>query len=134
MCQHYLFMLNSIGRVVRSPFCASIRQFSRLFDFSAHTKWRKGKYINESFLRRRDAEEWALDVERWSDRGEFSNQSCAKERQDVRRSRASPSGEPSGSSLHSKVTQHKTFRKRQGPIFPKMESRLEPPFGGNVVN
>jgi integrase len=31
---------------------------------------RKGKYVNESFLRRRDAEEWALDVERRIDRGE----------------------------------------------------------------
>ncbi|MGJ0392681.1 MAG: hypothetical protein ACR650_07975 [Methylocystis sp.] len=30
---------------------------------------RKGKYVNESFLRRRDAEEWALDVERRIDRG-----------------------------------------------------------------
>lgn len=31
---------------------------------------RKGKYVNESFLRRRDAEEWALDIERRIDRGE----------------------------------------------------------------
>lgn len=31
---------------------------------------RKGKYVNESFLRRKDAEEWALDVERRIDRGE----------------------------------------------------------------
>lgn len=31
---------------------------------------RKGKYVNETFLRRRDAEEWALDVERRIDRGE----------------------------------------------------------------
>lgn len=31
---------------------------------------RKGKYVNESFLRRKDAEEWALEVERRIDRGE----------------------------------------------------------------
>ena len=31
---------------------------------------RKGKYVNETFLRRKDAEEWALEVERRIDRGE----------------------------------------------------------------
>lgn len=31
---------------------------------------RKGKYVNESFLRRKDAEEWGLEVERRIDRGE----------------------------------------------------------------
>jgi integrase len=31
---------------------------------------RKGRYVNESFLRRKDAEEWALEVERRIDRGE----------------------------------------------------------------
>jgi integrase len=31
---------------------------------------RKGKYVNESFLRRKDAEEWALEVQRRIDRGE----------------------------------------------------------------
>jgi integrase len=31
---------------------------------------RKGKYVNETFLRRKDAESWALDVERRIDRGE----------------------------------------------------------------
>jgi hypothetical protein len=31
---------------------------------------RKGKYVNETFLRREDAEESALDVERRIDRGE----------------------------------------------------------------
>jgi len=31
---------------------------------------RKGKYLNETFLRRKDAEEWALEVERRIDRGE----------------------------------------------------------------
>jgi integrase len=38
---------------------------------------RKGKYVNETFLRRKDAEEWALDVERRIDRGEtvFSGRS-----------------------------------------------------------
>jgi integrase len=31
---------------------------------------RKGKYVNETFRRRKDAEEWALDVERRIDRGD----------------------------------------------------------------
>jgi integrase len=31
---------------------------------------RKGKYVNETFLRRKDAEEWALDIERKIDRQE----------------------------------------------------------------
>ena len=31
---------------------------------------RKGKYVNDTFLRRKDAAEWALDVERRIDRGE----------------------------------------------------------------
>jgi integrase len=31
---------------------------------------RKGKYVNNTFLRRRDAEEWALETERRIDRGE----------------------------------------------------------------
>jgi hypothetical protein len=31
---------------------------------------RKGKYVNETFLRRKDAEEWALEVGRATDRGE----------------------------------------------------------------
>ncbi|MEF3366660.1 hypothetical protein V3H18_08955 [Methylocystis sp. 9N] len=38
---------------------------------------RKGKYVNESFLRRRDAEEWALDIERQIDRGESPTE-CAR--------------------------------------------------------
>lgn len=38
---------------------------------------RKGKYVNESFLRRRDAEEWALDIERRIDRG-GSPTKCAR--------------------------------------------------------
>jgi len=33
---------------------------------------RKGKYVNETFRRRKDAEEWALEVERHIDRGEFA--------------------------------------------------------------
>jgi integrase len=33
---------------------------------------RKGKYVNNTFLRRKDAEEWALEVERRIDRGETS--------------------------------------------------------------
>jgi hypothetical protein len=35
----------------------------------AHVR-RKGKYVNETLLRRKDAEEWALEVERRIDRGE----------------------------------------------------------------
>jgi len=31
---------------------------------------RKGKYVNNTFLRRKDAEEWALETERRIDRGE----------------------------------------------------------------
>jgi hypothetical protein len=31
---------------------------------------RKGKYVNETFFRRKDAELWALEVERRFDRGE----------------------------------------------------------------
>ena len=31
---------------------------------------RKGRYVNDTFLRRKDAEEWALEVERCIDRGE----------------------------------------------------------------
>jgi hypothetical protein len=31
---------------------------------------RKGKYVNDTFLRRKDAEEWAIEVERRIDRGE----------------------------------------------------------------
>ena len=31
---------------------------------------RKGKYVNETFLRRKDAEVWALEIERRIDRGE----------------------------------------------------------------
>ncbi len=31
---------------------------------------RKGKYVNETFLRRKDAEEWGIDIERRIDRHE----------------------------------------------------------------
>jgi len=31
---------------------------------------RKGKYVNDTFLRRKDAEEWALEIKRRIDRGE----------------------------------------------------------------
>ncbi|MEZ5788555.1 MAG: hypothetical protein R3D62_19200 [Xanthobacteraceae bacterium] len=31
---------------------------------------RKGKYVNDTFLRRKDAEEWAIEIERRIDRGE----------------------------------------------------------------
>jgi integrase len=40
---------------------------------------RKGKYVNETFLRRRDAEEWALDIERRIDRGESPSKRARKE-------------------------------------------------------
>lgn len=40
---------------------------------------RKGKYVNETFLRRKDAEEWALDVERRIDRGESVSSSRARD-------------------------------------------------------
>jgi len=68
---------------------AIIRPFSPQFDGSVHTSahvlatftklksgsWRvqvrrKGKYVNETFLRRKDTELWALEVERRIDRGE----------------------------------------------------------------
>jgi hypothetical protein len=66
-----------------------MRRFFRLFDASAHTErtrvatitrlksgsWsvqvrRKGKYVNETFLRQKDAEEWGIDIERRIDRQE----------------------------------------------------------------
>jgi integrase len=68
---------------------AIARRFFRLFDASVHTErthvatitrlksgsWRvqvrrKGTYVNETFLRRKDAEEWGLDIERRIDRQE----------------------------------------------------------------
>ena len=70
-------------------FYAIARRFFRLFDASVHTErtrvatltrlksgsWRvqvrrKGKYVNETFLRRKDAEEWGIDIERRIDRQE----------------------------------------------------------------
>jgi hypothetical protein len=66
-----------------------MRRFFRLFDASVHTErtrlatitrlksgsWRvqvrrKGKYVNETFLRRKDAEEWGIDIERQIDHQE----------------------------------------------------------------
>src|ERR1700687_64151 len=66
-----------------------MRCFFRHFDASVHMEstlvatitrlksgsWRvqvrrKGKYVNDTFLRRKDAEEWALEIERRIDRGE----------------------------------------------------------------
>jgi hypothetical protein len=38
--------------------------------FSRAQLRRKGKYVNETFLRRRDAEEWSIDIERRIDRQE----------------------------------------------------------------
>jgi hypothetical protein len=70
-------------------FYAIARPCTRQFDGSVHTErtrlatftklnsgsWRaqvrrKGKYVNETFLHRKDAEEWALEVERRINRGE----------------------------------------------------------------
>ena len=70
-------------------FYAIVRRFFRLFDASVHTErtrvatitrlksgsWRaqvrrKEKYVNETFLRRKDAEEWGIDIERRIDRQE----------------------------------------------------------------
>ena len=70
-------------------FYAMMRRFFRLFDASVHTErtrvatitrlksgsWRvqvrrKGKYVNETFLRRKDAAEWGIDIERRIDRQE----------------------------------------------------------------
>jgi hypothetical protein len=58
-----------------------VRRFFRLFDRLATItrlksgSWRaqvrrKGKYVNETFLRRKDAEEWSIDIERRIDRQE----------------------------------------------------------------
>jgi hypothetical protein len=70
-------------------FYAIVQRFFRLFDASVHTErtrvasitrlksgsWRvqvrrKGKYVNETFLRRKDAEEWGIEIERRIDRHE----------------------------------------------------------------
>jgi hypothetical protein len=75
--------------VVCTLFYANMRPFVRQFDGSVHTErtrlatftklnslsWGaqvrlKGKYVNETFLRRKDAEGWALEIERRIDRGE----------------------------------------------------------------
>jgi len=74
---------------VCTQFYATIRRFFQFFDASVHTErtrlatltklksgsWRaqirrKGRYLNETFLRRKDAEEWAIDMERRIDRKE----------------------------------------------------------------
>ena len=61
------------------PFCTSHRTLSAhevgQFKQLPSGNWRaqicrKGRYIGESFRRRKDAEEWALDNERRVDRGE----------------------------------------------------------------
>ena len=92
MCLIYLHFsseFKSLGRVVCTLFYSMARRFFRLFDASVHTErtrvatitrlksgsWRvqvrrKGKYVNETFLRRKDAEEWAIDIERRIDRQE----------------------------------------------------------------
>jgi hypothetical protein len=47
--------------------------FTKLNSGSWRTQVRwKGKYVNETFLRRKDAEEWALEVEQRIDRGELA--------------------------------------------------------------
>jgi integrase len=49
----------------------AVATFSRLKSGSWRVQIRrKGKYVNETFLRRKDAEEWALDIERRIDRQE----------------------------------------------------------------
>jgi hypothetical protein len=48
-----------------------VATFSRLKSGSWRAQLRrKGKYVNETFVRRKDAEEWALDIERRIDRQE----------------------------------------------------------------
>jgi len=48
-----------------------VATFSRLKSGSWRVQVRrKGKYVNDTFLRRKDAEEWALEIERRIDRGE----------------------------------------------------------------
>jgi transposase len=45
--------------------------FTRLKSGSWRVQFRrKGKYVNDTFLRRKDAEEWAIEIERRIDRGE----------------------------------------------------------------
>ena len=83
---HYFRSFITLGRVLCTRSHATIRPIFRFFRcVSAHglptfTKlksgsWRaqirrKGQYVNETFLRRKDAEEWALDMERRIDRQE----------------------------------------------------------------
>jgi integrase len=50
--------------------CTDLRPFVLTFDLLLHQIRRKGRYVSESFRRRKDAEEWALDAERRIDRGE----------------------------------------------------------------
>ena len=77
-----------------------VATFFRLFDASVHTErtrvatftrlksgsWRaqvrrKGKYVNETFRRRKDAEEWAIDIERRIDRQEPATTRKSREAQ-----------------------------------------------------
>jgi hypothetical protein len=82
-----------------------MRPFVRQFDGSVHTErtrlatftklnslsWGaqvrlKGKYVNETFLRRKDAEEWALEIERRIDRGESAIARTSRHTKTFRRS------------------------------------------------
>jgi hypothetical protein len=87
--KHFLHIFNSLGRVVCTLFYAIMRPFSRQFDASVRTERTRlgdlheaqfrlmaspsaaeGEVCQRDFLRRKDSEEWALEVERRIDRGE----------------------------------------------------------------
>jgi hypothetical protein len=86
---HFNRSPKSLTRLVCTRFYAMTRQISPLFDASVHTErtrrgdlyqaqiWlvarpgaTEGKVCHDTFLRRKDAEEWALEIERRIDRGE----------------------------------------------------------------
>ena len=86
---HFFCGLDSLDRLVCPLFYAIMRPSARHLDGSVHAgctcfrdftklnsgSWRaqvrrKGKYVNETILRRKDAEEWALEVEQRIDHGE----------------------------------------------------------------
>jgi hypothetical protein len=81
--KHFSSAIVLLERVVCTAFYAMTRRFFRHFEASVHTErtrvatvtkpksgsrrvqvQRKGKYVNETFLRRIDAEEWGIDIER----------------------------------------------------------------------
>jgi hypothetical protein len=86
---HFYSNLKKFGRLVCTRFYAMMRHFSLQFDTQCtrsgyavasfarpKSGWwrvqmrRKGKMSTNTFLRRKDAEEWALEVEWRIDRGE----------------------------------------------------------------